>query len=142
MGPRIQHISLENYCLNHFIKNKLSHLLNTYEFKLQQFHEDRSQTGRDHDNMNQLYTTFCSPRAVCSRARLWPPVGMQAKDRGKEMASAKEKVKRRLGSQEENCFGKRLLHLSVAQRAKGCQVVGGKKSKTHALKAQRKLKAV
>lgn len=34
----------------------------------------------------------------------------------KDLASAKNKIKRRFGSPKKNCFGKRLPHLPVAQR--------------------------
>lgn len=75
--------------------------------------------------MNQgKYVTFlhfCSSSLLKDQLRL--PVWMQFRERGKDTVSAKKKDEKRFENHEKNCFGKRLLHLSVAQRAKGCQMI-------------------
>lgn len=71
------------------------------------------------DNFSTLLQFQCS----LPQDQLWLLVWMQLRERGKGMISAKKKVRMRFESHKKNWFGKRLLHLSVAQRTKGCQMI-------------------
>lgn len=60
-GPQVPRFSGKKIQSKSLLENKLSDVLNTHEFKLQQFHQDKKQSGGDCDNMNQeKHVTLCS----------------------------------------------------------------------------------
>lgn len=105
--------------------NKLNHLTLRVQVRVAPRgpQSKRERGGQHESGKTDNFSTFLQFQCSLLQDQLRLLVRMKLRERGKDMVSAKKKVRRRFESHDKNWFGKRLRHLSVAQRTKGCQMI-------------------